>query len=95
MHSENISTPTYVECDKRYRSKVCAQEFWYIVSVALIFNLKNLRTTILYAEVAALQVAKDNKSYSVFFSLLIRTYGLVVKVSHRESGDLGSIPDGC
>ena len=30
--SENISTPIYVECDKMYRSKVCDQEFWYIMS---------------------------------------------------------------
>ena len=32
MQSENISTLIYVECDKIYQSKVCVQEFWYIVS---------------------------------------------------------------
>ena len=29
---EIFSTPIYVECDKMYRSKVCDQEFWYILS---------------------------------------------------------------
>ena len=29
---ENISTPIYVECYKMYRSKICIQEFWFIVS---------------------------------------------------------------
>ena len=42
-----------------------------------------------------LQVAKYDYSYTVLFIGVIGTYGLVVKVSHRESGDLGSIPDGC
>ena len=32
MQSEDISTQIYVECDKMYRSKVCVQEFSYIVS---------------------------------------------------------------
>ena len=27
----NISTPIYVECDNRYQSKVCVQEFLYFV----------------------------------------------------------------
>ena len=30
--SEHISTPIYVECDKKYRSKVCVQEFSNFVS---------------------------------------------------------------
>ena len=38
-----------------------------------------------------LQVAKYNESCTVFFQL----YGLVVKVSRRESVDLGSIPSEC
>ena len=42
-----------------------------------------------------LQVAKYDGSYTVFFEQVIRTYGLVVKVSHNESGDMGSIPDEC
>ena len=32
MRSENISTPIYFKCENVYRSKVCVQEFWYIVS---------------------------------------------------------------
>ena len=32
MQSENISTPIYVEFEKTYPSKVCVQEFWYIMS---------------------------------------------------------------
>ena len=39
-----------------------------------------------------LQVEKYNQSYTVFLGV---TYGLVVKVSHSESDDLGSIPDDC
>ena len=39
-----------------------------------------------------LQVAKYDESYTVFFQ---RTYGLVVKVSRRESGDMGLILDEC
>ena len=31
----------------------------------------------------------------IFFRRLIRTYGFVVKVTCRVSGDLGSIPAGC
>ena len=42
-----------------------------------------------------LHVAKNDESYTVFFEQLIRTYGLVVKVSCRESGDIGSILDEC
>ena len=34
MRSENISTPIYVECDKMYQSKVCVQEFSYLLQVA-------------------------------------------------------------
>ena len=32
LRIEIFSTPIYVECDKIYRSNVCVQEFWYIVS---------------------------------------------------------------
>ena len=32
VQSEIISTPIYDECNKMYRSKVCFQQFWYIVS---------------------------------------------------------------
>ena len=40
-----------------------------------------------------LQVAKYDESYAVFFKQLIRTNGLVVKVSCSEFGDMGSIPE--
>ena len=46
-----------------------------------------------------LQVMKYKKSlslsYTNFFSNLIQTYGSVVKVNHKESGDMGLIPTGC
>ena len=62
--------------------------------LALIFNLNNRRTTILYAK-NRLQVAKYDESYTVFFREWIRTYGLVLKVSSMESGDMGPISDEC
>ena len=40
-----------------------------------------------------LQVAKYDESYTVIFEQLIRTNGLVVKVSHSVSGDMGLILD--
>ena len=79
---ENISTQIYVECDKIYQSKDCVQEFWYL-GVALIFNLSNLRMTILHSE--QLLVAKHVKSYAVFFCILTLTHVFVVKVSHSKS----------
>ena len=91
MLSENISTPIYVNMirciDQRFAFKNSC-----ILYLALIFNLKNPRTTILYAK-NRLQVAKYDESYTAFFEQLIRTSGLVVKVGRRESGDMDSIPD--
>ena len=55
----------------------------------MIFNLNNLITTVLYAK-KLLQVAKYDESYPLFFEQLME-----VKVSRRESGDMGSIPDEC
>ena len=57
---ENISTSIYVECDKMYQSKVWVQEFLYFVSgqVTLIFNLKNLSTTVLYAKKSGGKIRK-------------------------------------
>ena len=68
-----------------------------ISCLALIFKLKKPRTTVLYAKksVTELQVAKNDKPYAIFFKRSIRTYGLVVKTSRRESGDMGSIPEEC
>ena len=42
-----------------------------------------------------LQVAKYNESYTLFFKQLIRTNGVVVKVSSSKFDYLGSIPDEC
>ena len=46
MRSEDISTPIYVKCDKMYRSKVCVQEFSYIVS-GLDIQVQNPSMTVL------------------------------------------------
>ena len=50
-----------------------------ISCLAWIFNLSNLRTTILHSK-QRLQVAKHNKIDMVFFCRLTRTDGLVVEV---------------
>ena len=42
-----------------------------------------------------LKVARYDESYPVFWGLLRRMYGLVVKASWSESGEMGSIPAGC
>ena len=89
-----ISTPGYVECDKIYRSKVCVQEVWYFVS-GLDIQLEQSENDNPVRKKNRLQVAKHNASYTVFFGHLIRTYGLVVKVSSRETDDLGSMPARC
>ena len=60
--------------------------------LALIFNLNYPRATVLYTK-NWLQVAKFDKGCTVFFGRLIQTYCIVVKVSSRELGDIGSIPD--
>ena len=51
-------------------------------------------------QINQLQVAKYDKSVSVrystvLFKQLIQTHCLAVKVSCRELGDMGSIPDEC
>ena len=67
---------------------------------ALIFNLKNPSSTVLYAK-NRLQVAAWWRNTTrpwtctVFFQKCIRTKSLVVKVSSSEFGDLGSVPDEC
>ena len=86
MQSENILTPIYVECDKMYRSKVCVQEFSYSC-LALIFNLKNPSTTVLYA--------KKSVAGGEIRRVIYRFFSLVVKVSRSESGALGSSPNEC
>ena len=73
------------------------QRFAYscISCLALIFNLNNPSTTVLYEknQPGSVQLAKYDESYTVFFQFLIRTHGLVVKTGCRESSDMGSIPD--
>ena len=92
VRSENISTPIYVECDKMYRSKVCVQEFWYFVP-GLDIQLEQSENNSPICKKNRLQVAKYNKSHTGYFKSMIRIYGVAVKVCHRESVDLGSIPD--
>ena len=86
MQSENISIPMYVECDKMYQSKVCVPEFSYFVSGLDIQLEKSEYDS---------PVPKKIGWRSVFFKQWIRTNGSVAKVSRREQGDLGSIPEEC
>ena len=58
----------------------------------LIFNLKNPRSTVLYAKKSVAGGEIRRVIYS-FVQHLIRTNGLVVKVSCNELDNLGSIPD--
>ena len=51
-----------------------------ISCLVLIFNLSNLRTTILHSK-KQLSVAKHVKLHTIFFCRLTRTHGYVVKVS--------------
>ena len=76
-----------------YPPKVCFQEFSYFASGLnnQIEQSKN-NSPVRKKSVA---VGEIHKVIHHFFEHLIRTNGLVVKVSCRESGDLGSIPDEC
>ena len=70
----------YVECNKMYLSTVCIQEFWYIMSGLDIQPEQSDNNNS-----ASKQVVPDTiDSCTFFFSRLIWTYGLVVKVSHSE-----------
>ena len=51
-----------------------------ILCLALIFNMSNLRTTILHSK-KWLPVAKHVKLYTIFSCRLTRTYGSVVQAS--------------
>ena len=64
-----------------------------ISCLALIFNLNNRRTTILYTKISV--AGGEIRRYTAFFEEWIRTYGLAVKVSRMESGDMVSISDEC
>ena len=78
MRNEDISTPIYVECDKMYRSKVCVQEFLYIVSDPDIQVEKSEYNSPVRKK-NRLQVAKYDETYTPFLHQLIRTNGLAVK----------------
>ena len=79
-----------IKCiDQRFAFKISG-----ISCLALIFNLSNLRTTILHSK-NLLQVAKHVKLYTIFFIRLTQTDCLVVNVSSSESGSAGSIPAEC
>ena len=88
VQSENISTPIYVECDKIYRSKVCVQEFLYIVS-GLDIQFEKSEYDSPVCQKNRLQVAKYDESYTVFFETLIRINGSVVKTGCSESDWVG------
>ena len=62
--------------------------------LAFIFNLNNQRTTVLYAKKSVAGGTIRRVIYR-FFQQLIRTNGIVVKVSRSEFGDMGSSPDEC
>ena len=62
-----------------------------ISSLALIFNFNNPRPTVLYAK--KLVAGGDIRRVMYrFFRAIDTNHGKVVKVSRRESGDMGSIP---
>ena len=90
VQSENISTPMIHSMSNAI--KCINQRFVFknsgISCLALIFNLNNLRMTILHAK-KLLLVAKHYKQYTVFFCKLTRNDGLVVKMSCSESGGTG------
>ena len=65
-----------------------------ISCLAVIFNLKNPSTTVLYAKKSpAVEGGEIGQRIYRFFMQLIRTNGLVVKTGCRESSDMGSILD--
>ena len=66
-----------------YQSKVCVQEFWYIVS-CLDIQLEQSENNSLVCKKNPLQVAKYDESYTVFFVEWVRTNGLVVKFDCKE-----------
>ena len=60
-----------------------------ILCLALILNLKYPSMTVLYAK----KSVAGGEIQRVIYLFFQSTNGLVVKVGHRESGDMGSIPD--
>ena len=92
---ENISTPICVECNKMYGSKVCVQDFWYFVSgLDIQLEQSENHNPACKKTVCQFQVARYDESCTIFFN----KFGMnswVVKVSHIESGDMGSILAEC
>ena len=62
-----------------------------ISCLALIFNLNNQRMTVLYAKKSVAGGEIRRVMYRFFRTIDMNEW----KVSHSESGDLGSIPDEC
>ena len=92
MRIKNISTPFYVECNKMYRSKVCAQEFSYFVS-GLDIQLEQSENNSPLRKKISCRWRNTTSHIPCFIGQLIQTNGLVVEVSSRELGCMGSIPD--
>ena len=85
---------------KIFESNICPLSItwqWYVVScltwVTSIFCLSNLK--IKMQNMKNQTKCANHDSYSVFFGILIQTYGLVLKPSHCEPGDMGFIPAAC
>ena len=74
---------------QRFASKISG-----ISCLALIFNISNQWMTILQAK-KRFQVTRNHDSCTIFLVKLMQIYGSVEKASHSESGELGSIPEGC
>ena len=84
---KNISTPIYVKCDMMYWSKVCVQEFSFFVSgLDIQLEQSEYDSPVCKKISCRWHHGKIGRVMYCFF---------VVKVSHRESGDMGSIPDEC
>ena len=65
-----------------------------ISCLALIFNLKNLRTTVLYAKKIGYRW-RNTTSHNRFFQKIDTSQWLSGKGESSEFGDMGSIPDEC
>ena len=76
-----------------YWSKVCVQEFWYLVSGLDIQPEKSQYDSPEWKKTVA--GGEIRQVIYWFFSALDANHGFVVKVSRSAFGDFGSIPDGC
>ena len=83
-----------------YRSKVCVQEFWCIVSGLDIQPEQSdydnpARKKKKAVPKCVFHVARYDDSCTVFFVELVPIYGSLVKTSHSESDNIGSNLAGC